>query len=66
MSTEPWGIYCDDIMVECESIRANAHDPDALAQLIDVRLEIARLTFQEFCLTRFGANVAKQGKPDPE
>ena len=66
MSAEPWGIYCDDIMVECESIRANAHDPDALAQLIDVRLEIVRLTFADFCRSRFGATVANQGKPNPE
>lgn len=66
MSPEPWVIYRHHISIDLESIRANKHNPDALAQLIDVELEIARLTFQEFCLTRFGANVAKQGKPDPE
>ena len=66
MSTEPWGIYFDHITVERDSIQANAHDPDALAQLIDVRLEIARLTFEDFCRSRFGATVAKQGKPNPE
>ena len=66
MSTEPWKVYRDDIRVDDECLRANAHDDAEMLALVFDHLEIARTSFEEFCLAQIDAIFAKQGKPDPE